>query len=223
MPWGSRDKNPILTIIGVVKRVREERLTEWDGQVQGYFSFLQRPNGGMSIVVKATLPPEMLIATVRRQVLALDSELPLYEVRTMTSLRADSIAPERLNLTLLGIFAGLALALAVIGLYGVLAYTVTQRQREIGVRMALGAQRHDVLGLVIGQGMKLVVLGAILGLFGAFAITRILARLLFEVQPTDPPTFAMVSAFVTAVALIACWLPARRATRIHPMEALRYE
>jgi ABC-type antimicrobial peptide transport system permease subunit len=223
MPWGPRDKNPLATIIGVVKRVREERLSEWDGQVQGYFSFLQRPDGGMSVVVKATLPPETLLATARQQVLALDPELPLYDVRTMTALRAENIAPERLNLTLLGVFAAVALALAVIGLYGVLAYAVAQRRREIGVRMALGAQRRDVLGLVIRQGMKLVLTGALLGLFVAFALTRILARLLFEVQPTDPLTFAVVPVLLAAVALLACWLPARRAARVDPMEALRYE
>jgi len=223
LPWGTRDKNPLLTIVGVVKRVREERLSEWDGQVQGYFSFLQRPDGGMSVVVKAALPPETLIAAVRQQVLSLDSELPLYDVSTMTAMRADSIAPERLNLTLLGIFATVALVLAVIGLYGVLAYAVAQRQREIGIRMALGARRRDVLGLVIWQGMKLVVTGAAVGLFAAFALTRILARLLFEVQPTDALTFALVPVLLAAVALFACWLPARRASRVHPMEALRYE
>ena len=223
LPWDTRDKNPLLTIIGVVQRVREERLSEKDGQVQGYFSFFQRPDSGMAVVVKATLPPETLIASLRQQVLALDSDLPLYEVRTMTAMRADNIAPDRLNLTLLGIFATAALALAVLGLYGVLAYAVAQRQREIGIRMALGAQRRDVLGLVIGQGMKLVVTGAAIGLFGAFALTRMLARLLFEVQPTDPLTFALVTALLAVVALFACWLPARRAARVHPMEALRYE
>jgi putative ABC transport system permease protein len=221
LPWGPT--NPVLTIIGVVKRVREDRLSEWNGQVQGYFSFLQRPGAGMTVVVKAALPPERLIATVRQQALALDSELPLYEVRTMSALRAENIAPERLNLALLGTFAAIALVLAVIGLYGVLTYAVAQRRREIGVRIALGAQRSDVISLFVGQGMKLVMIGAALGVFGAFATTRILAKLLFEVKPADPLTFAGVSTVLAAVALLASWLPARRASRIDPMEALRYE
>jgi len=223
LPWGSRDKNPVLTIIGVVKRVREERLSEWEGQVQGYFSFLQRPDGGMAVVVKAALPPETLLSAVRQQLGALDPELPLYEVRTMAAMRSDNIAPERLNLTLLGIFAAIALALAVIGLYGVLAYAVTQRQREIGVRMALGAQRRDVLGLVIGQGMKLALIGVAIGLLGSFALTRVLQNLLFEVKPSDPLTFAAVTSLLCLVVLLACWLPARRAARVHPMQALRHE
>jgi ABC-type antimicrobial peptide transport system permease subunit len=138
-------------------------------------------------------------------------------------MRADNIAPERLNLTLLGIFATVALALAVVGLYGVLAYAVTQRQREIGVRMALGAQRHDVLGLVIGQGMRLAVIGIVIGLLGSFALTRVLQNLLYEVKPSDPLTFTAVTSLLCLVVLFACWFPARRAARVHPMEALRYE
>jgi len=221
MPWSST--GPVLEIIGVVKRVREERLSEWDGQVQGYFSFLQRPDSGMSVVVKAALPPETLIAAARQQVLALDPALPLYDAHTMARLRADNIAPERLNLSLLGIFAAVALMLAVIGLYGVLAYAVTQRRREIGVRMALGAQRRDVLGLVIGQGMRLAMIGVVIGLLGSFALTRVLQNLLYDVKPSDPLTFAAVTSLLCMVVLLACYLPARRAARVAPMEALRYE
>ena len=223
LPWGSRDQNPLLEIVGVVKRVREERLSEWDGQVQGYFSFLQRPEGGMSVIVKASTPPESLIGAVRDQVLTLNSQLPLYDVRTLAAMRADNIAPERLNLTLLGIFAAVALALSLIGLYGVLAYAVTQRQREIGVRMALGAQRRNVLSLVVGQGMRIAALGVVIGLLGSFAVTRVLQNLLYEVQPSDPLTFAAVTLSLGAVVLLACYLPAHRAARVAPMEALRYE
>ena len=138
-------------------------------------------------------------------------------------MRDRNIAPERLTFTLVTLFAVVALSLAVIGLYGVLAYAVAQRRREIGVRMALGAQQRDVLGLVIGQGMKLVLVGAALGLFGAFALMRILVRLLFEVKPSDPPTFIAVPLALAIVSFFACWLPARRAAKIDPMDALRYE
>ena len=130
---------------------------------------------------------------------------------------------QRLNLTLLAVFAGVALALAVIGLYGVLAYAVAQRQREIGVRMALGAQRRDVLGLVVGHGMRLTGIGVILGLAGALALTRVLKSLLFEIKPFDPVTFLTVTALLAGVALLACWIPARRAAKVDPIEALRYE
>ena len=124
---------------------------------------------------------------------------------------------------MLGGFAGTALLLAAIGLYGVLAYIVTQRTREIGIRVALGAQQRDVLGLVIGQGMRLALLGIALGLLGAFALTRVLQRLLFEIRPTDAPTFVAATALLSLVAFIACWIPARRAAKVDPMEALRHE
>ncbi len=164
-----------------------------------------------------------MITAARQQVLALDPELPIYDIRTLAAMRTDNIAPERLNLTLLGMFAAVALTLAVIGLYGVLAYAVAQRQREIGVRRALGAQRRDVLGLVVRQGMRLAIVGIGIGLTAAFALSRVLQALLFEVKPSDPLTFAAVPLMVAGVALFACWLPARRAAKIDPMEALRYE
>jgi len=160
---------------------------------------------------------------VRQQLRALDAELPIYDVRTMEAMRADNIAPERLNLTLLGIFAAVALVLAVIGLYGVLAYAVTQLRREIGVRMALGAQRWDVLRIVVEQGIRLAVIGVFIGLAGAFAVTRVLQNLLYEVKPSDPLTFVAVPAMLGLVVLLACYLPARSASKTDPMEALRYE
>src|SRR6185295_6273956 len=129
----------------------------------------------------------------------------------------------RLNLTLLSIFAGIALVLAVGGIYGVMSYSVTQRTHEIGIRMAIGAQPRDVFRMVLGQGMLLAIIGVILGLIGAFGLTRLMATMLFGVEPTDPATFMAISVLLTVVALVACYIPGRRATRVDPVESLRYE
>ena len=221
LPWG--EKGPLLSVVGVVGRVKLDRLNEEGGFVQAYLPFLQAPSQGMAVVMKTTLAPETLITAAREQVRALDPEQPIYDLRTLAEMRDRSIAPQRLNLTLLGIFAGIGLALALIGLYGVLAYAVAQRRREIGVRMALGAQRADVLQLVVGHGMRLVLAGLGIGLIGALALTRLLRALLFGVGPTDPVTFAATPLVLALTALLACWLPAARASKVDPMEALRYE
>ncbi len=163
------------------------------------------------------------MTAAREQVFALDPQQPVFEMRTLTEMRRRNIAPERLNLTLLGIFAAVALALAAIGLYGVLAYSVTQRRREIGVRVALGAQRLNISRLVVGQGMRLAGIGVALGLTASFALTRVLQNFLYEVKPADPLTFAGVTALLCLVVLLACYFPARRAARVDPMEALRCE
>jgi predicted permease len=221
LDWGPN--SPAMTVVGVVGRVKWRQLNEQRGNVQAYLPFLQLPLKTMTVVMKTALEPEASLPAARQQVLALDPGQPIYNVRTLATLRDRNLAPQRLNFILLGLFAVVALSLAVIGLYGVLAYAVAQRRREIGVRMALGAQRTDVLKLVVGQGMKLVLLGTIAGLFGAFAFTRILATLLFEVNPNDPTTFFTVPLVLALVALLACWFPAWRASKVDPMVALRSE
>jgi putative ABC transport system permease protein len=210
-------------VVGVVARVKMERLGEQGGLVQAYIPLWQKPDSGGAVVIKTTLEPEAMIAAARRQVLALDPELPIYDVRMLTERLEISLAPERLNLLLLGSFAAVALLLAVIGLYGVISYAVTQRVREIGVRMALGAQSRDVLKLVIGEGVKLVLGGILIGFGGALALTRLMRALLFGVSATDPLTFGLIAALLAGVALLACYLPARRATKVDPMIALRCE
>jgi len=221
LPWGPKDRHPVVTVVGTVGHVKLERLAETDGRIQAYFPLFQLPRYGTTYVVKTTTEPESLASAVRRQLFTLDSQLPLYDMGTLAEMRDRSIAPERLNLTLLGIFAAVAVALAAIGVYGVLAYVVTQRRREIGMRMALGAERRDIWVLVVGQGMRLAILGVALGLVASFGLTRVLQNFLYEVKPADPLTFAAVTVFLTVVVLLACYIPARRAARVDPMIALR--
>ena len=188
-----------------------------------YRSYWQWPMQNPKLFVRATGNPSTLAAAIRRETKAAIPNLPLPTIRLLTDFVSESIAQPRFQATLLTLFGGLALLLAACGIYGVLAYTVTQRHREIGVRMALGAQRGDVLSLVIGQGFKLVLLGAGLGLVLALALTRLIQSLLYDVRPTDPVTFAGTLILLALVALLACWLPARRATKVDPMKALRCE
>jgi len=223
IPWGERQKQPIVTIVGVVGRVKENRLSDQGGMVQAYFPIYQQTLRNMAVVVKTTTEPGAMLTTMRQQVSQLDPALPIFGIHTMSEIRNRNLAPARLNLGLLGGFAALALILAIIGLYGLLAFTVTQRQREIGIRMALGAQRFDVLNLVVGQGMRLTLAGVVIGLLGSFALTRVLASVLFKVEPTDPLTFVTVTFSLCVVALLACYIPARRATKVDPMVALRHD
>src|SRR2546421_5552191 len=141
----------------------------------------------------------------------------------MDEIRGESVAPQRLNLMLLSIFAGIAFVLAIVGIYGVMSYAVTQRTHEIGIRIAIGAQPRDVFRMILGQGMLLTTAGLIAGLLGAFALTRLMTTMLFGVKPTDPATFAVVALMLTVVALVACYIPGRRATKIDPVDSLRYE
>jgi putative ABC transport system permease protein len=220
---GGDEDSPLLTVLGVVGRVKMEGLSQDSNRVQGYFPFWQLPFTGMTVIIKASGDPNQLIAAAREQVKQVDPDQPIYNIKTMDEIRAESVASERLNLTLFSIFAGIALILAIVGIYGVMSYSVTQRTHEIGIRMAIGAQQRDVFKMVIGQGMMLALIGIGVGLLGAFALTRLMATMLFGVTATDPATFAVIAVLLTAVALMACYLPGRRATKVDPVVSLRYE
>jgi len=169
------------------------------------------------------LEPASAGGVLRSAVAALDPDLPLFDVRTMEARLSDSVAQPKFRTALLGTFAAMALVMAVIGIYGVMAFSVVQRTHELGIRIALGARRNVVIGLVLRHGAVLAGLGIVIGLAGALALTRVLQTLLFEVKPTDPLTFTMVPVALMGVALFACWLPARRASKVDPMAALRAE
>ena len=175
------------------------------------------------MIVKTTVDPVTLIGAIKREIRVIDKDQPIAQVQTLDDKLSESVAPQRFSLLLLSIFGLIAISLASAGIYGVMSYSVTQRTHEIGVRMALGAQPLDVLKLVVRQGMGLVVIGVGLGLAGAFATTRLMTSLLFEVTERDPVTFAVVTVVLTIVAFVACYLPARRATKVDPLVALRYE
>src|SRR5262247_2385915 len=219
----SRGGNPIWReIVGIVGHVKHKGL-EGESRVQYYIPHSQTQNAFMSLVVRSSGDPASLTGAVRGAIGGLDKDLPVFRVKTMEQFVSDSMAQRRFAMTLVGIFAAVAMALACVGLYGVLSYSITQRLREIGIRMALGASGADVLRLVVGQGMLLALAGVALGSVAAFLLTRLMANLLFAVTASDPLTFVTIAALLTMVALVACFAPARRATRVDPIVALRYE
>jgi putative ABC transport system permease protein len=224
-----------LTIVGVVGDVKHFGLAA-DARPEMYVTYLQNPWRGLpaapymtvvwrgvSLVVRVAAEPTALAAAVRRAVWSVDKDQPVFGVNTIEQVLSNSVAQRRFTMLLLSLFAALALVLAALGIYGVMSYAVTQRTREIGIRMSLGAQPSDALRLVLKQGLGLALVGVGIGLAAAFTLTRVLSGLLYSVSATDPATFAGISLLLAAVALLACYIPARRATRVDPMVALRYE
>jgi putative ABC transport system permease protein len=212
--------NQAVEIIGVVGDIRHNSLG-----VQPFAAmyFPTRDSGRMNLVIRTQNDPLSIVGAVRQEVHALDPDQPVAAVKRMSDWVDSSVAVQRYRTTLLGAFAALAMILAATGIYGVMSYTVAQRTHEIGVRMALGARRLDVMKLVVRQGMVLTLVGVIVGLVGAWALTRVMASLLFGVTAKDPLTFAAVAGLLSAVAFIACFVPALRATKVDPLVALRYE
>jgi putative ABC transport system permease protein len=212
-----------MTIVGVVRHVRYRTL-EAQSRVTLYWPQVQNPYSEMRLAIRTSLPdPRAIAATVQREVLAIDPDQPIYSIRTMQELIADSVARRRLAMSLLAIFAAAALVLAAVGIYGVMSYTVSQRAHEMGIRMALGASRSSVLRLVLGQSLTLALFGVVLGMAGSLILANLISSMLFQVSPRDPITFALVAMVLAAAALLAGYLPARRATQVDPMISLRCE
>jgi len=219
---GDRSPRPWKTIVGVVRHVKQYGLDQ-DGREQAYFPFTQEPQLSMVLLLRTKQDPLALSSAVQAQVQALDKDLPIYFVRTMEQVVAGSVAQSRFSLLLLAAFAGVALVLAAVGIYGVMAWSVSQRHHEIGIRMALGAQGTDVLRLMLRAGLTLTVAGVLIGLASAMALTRLMESLLFQVSVVDPAAYVLGTLLLGSVAMLACYIPARRATRVDPMVALRYE
>jgi predicted permease len=228
---GSDFEDKVRVIVGVVGNVREDGLDR-DLPAIYYVPMAQAPDGMVALgnrilpsawVLRTRGNPGALAGIVQRETLRVDPQLPVAQVYPMSQLVAKSTARQSFNMLLLGIFAGVALVLASVGIYGVMAYTVEQRTAEIGIRMALGARQMQMLGLILRHGLVLAAIGVALGLGAAFGLTRLLAKLLYGVSANDPATFVVVSVVLATVALLACFIPARRATRVDPVIALRSE
>src|SRR6185295_5328397 len=209
-------------IVGVARDVKFAGLAA-ASEPAYYLPASQSPLTDMTLLVRTTTDPASIVAAVRQAVWSIDPNQPIADVKTLDQIVSDSIAQPRLNMLLMTLFGGLALLLSAVGIYGLLSYAVTQRTQELGIRMALGANVADVLKLVLRQGMTLAIVGEAIGLVGAFALTRLMRGLLFGVTPNDATTFVIVAGVLAVVALLACYIPARRATKVDPLIALRYE
>jgi putative ABC transport system permease protein len=217
-----RDEKFFREVVGVVGSTKQSLDEEPFNET--YVPVAQDPNwGSLTFVVRTTGEPTAFAGAVREAIRSVDPTLPTYNLKTMDDVVATSAAPRRLPMMLLSAFAGVAMLLAMLGIYGVTSYYVTQRTHEIGIRMALGAQLNQILRLVLKQGLVLVVLGIVIGAVGSWLTTRLLKSLLYEVSTTDSVTFMVIAVLLILVALLACYIPARRATKVDPMVALRYE
>lgn len=216
-------KSSPATIIGVLADLKYTKL-DADPEPEVYVPYRQLPLLQISdVVIRTKGDPRALAPDLRKLISGIDPAQPVIEVTTLEKELADSIAPRRFNMMLLAIFAGIAVLLAAVGIYGVMSHAVTQRTQEIGVRIALGARQDEVVRMVVRQGMAVVAVGVGIGLVAAFALTRLMGGLLYEVKPSDPQTFGVVCLVLASAALFACWLPARRAAGVDPVVALRYE
>jgi putative ABC transport system permease protein len=213
---------PLRTIVGVVGDVYQYGLDS-EKTMQLYYPYEQNATFDVTLLLKTEASPAGLTGALRQAVFAVDKDQPISDIELLDQVVGDSIAGRRFSMLLLGVFASLALALASVGIYGVISYSVTQRTNEFGIRVALGAQSRDVLAVVLRQSVVLIVAGTAIGLVAAVALTRLLASLLFGVSATDLPTFAAVSVLLVSIALLASFIPARRATKVDPMVALRWE
>ena len=219
----SQNDNVPREVVGVVKALKQDQWTT-EPDLEMYLPHLQSPfPRALTLVVRSNGDPTTLVGAVENQVWSIDKNLPISDIKTMQEVVSGSIEQHRFNLFLLGLFAFVALVLAVVGIYGVMSESVTSRTREIGVRMALGAQRADVLRMIVRQGMSLAVIGIVIGLAGAYWVTQFMSKLLYEVSPTDSATFLLIPLALALVVLGACLIPARRATKVDPLVALRYE
>lgn len=219
--YGPLDRAPWMEIVGVIEDVKHE--LDLPVTPEYYLPHAQDSWNAMVLVARTSVDPGSVAAALRQQVWAIDKDQPVFDVKTMQEVRSGSVALYSFSSVMLGIFASVALVLAAVGIYGVMAFAVTQRTQEIGIRMALGARTADVLKLVVKNGMKLAVIGIVIGLAGSWALTRFMEKLLVGVQPTDLLTFSLVSLCLLLAAFIACYIPARRATKVDPLVALRYE
>lgn len=216
------DRQSWISIVGVAADVKRLGLDS-KAKPEVYLPYLQMPSRSMSFVVRSPSDPSSLAAAMKTQIQMIDKDLPLEEAKTMQQLLAESNSGRRFNMLLLTIFAIVALVLAVVGIYGVMSYTVAQRTHEIGIRVAIGAQAGDVFRMVIGHGMTLALIGIVFGLIAAFGMTRLMTSMLFGVEATDPATFIGIAFLLGVVAFVACYIPGRRATKVDPLVALRYE